>query len=148
MITMYIHVVRVRPSCHDITIIKGLLNIIAYEIPILQDYDFNLSKIIRIRDSVGKNYIPGQFEGTYMMTEQRFEPNMKNVTISEKKAVELRGLWFIKDDFMGGPFLSYVIEDKNNSRLLIIEGFSYSPSSKKRDMVFELEAILKTVLVE
>jgi hypothetical protein len=26
----------------------------------------------------------------------------------------------------------------------MIEGFSYSPSSKKRDFVFELEAILKT----
>ncbi len=127
---------------------KGLLNIIAYEIPILQDYEFNLSKIIKIRDSVAKNYIPGQFEGTYMMTEQRFEPITKNVTISEKKAVEVRGLWLVKDDFMGGPFLSYVIEDKKNSRLLIIEGFSYSPSSKKRDMVFELEAILKTVTIE
>lgn len=127
---------------------KGLLNIIAYEIPILQDYEFNISKIIKIRDSVTKNYIPGQFEGTYMMTEQRFEPITKNVTISGKKAVEVRGLWLVKDDFMGGPFLSYVIEDKKNSRLLIIEGFSYSPSSKKRDMVFELEAILKTVTIE
>jgi len=46
---------------------------------------------------------------------------------------------------MGGPFISYTIEDKENERLIVVEGFSYSPSSKKRDVVFELEAILKTL---
>ena len=127
---------------------KGLLNIIAYEIPIASDYKFNIENIIEIRDSIGKNYIPGEFEGTYMLTEHRFPPVTKDVLISGKKAVETRGLWLLKDDFMGGPFLSYAIEDKKNSRLLIIEGFSYSPSSKKRDIVFELEAILKTVAIE
>lgn len=127
---------------------KGLLNIVAYEIPINSNYKFNIYNIIKIRDSIGKNYIPGQFEDTYMLTEKKFKPVTKNVTISEKKAVETRGLWFIKDDFMGGPFISYAIEDKKNSRLIIIEGFSYSPSSKKRDILFELEAILKTVSIE
>ena len=59
-------------------------------------------------------------------------------------AIESRGLWFVENDYMGGPFISYTIEDKANERLIVVEGFSYSPSSKKRDVVFELEAILKT----
>jgi len=46
---------------------------------------------------------------------------------------------------MGGPFLSYTFKDEESGRLIVIEGFSYTPSAKKRDFVFELEAILKTV---
>lgn len=127
---------------------KGLLNIIAYEIPIRSSFDLNPSSFIKIRDSIGKINIPGQFEDTYMLTEHRLKPTFKNVTLSDKKAIEIRGLWLIKNDFMGGPFLSYAFEDKKNGRLLIVEGFSYSPSTKKRDIVFEMEAILKTIVIE
>ncbi|MCF6297108.1 MAG: DUF4837 family protein [Flavobacteriaceae bacterium] len=130
-------------------ITKGLLNIIAYEIPYTSIKNkFNISDIIKIRDSIGKIYIPGQFDNTYMLTEHQVKPITKEVILSEKKAIETRGLWLIKDDFMGGPFVSYTFDDKKNNRLLIIEGFSYSPATKKRDYVFELEAILKTVLIE
>ena len=128
---------------------KGLLNIIAYEIPYTSlEEEFNVSNIIKIRDSIGKKYIPGQFDDTYMLTEHQVKPITKEVTLSEKEAIETRGLWLIKDDFMGGPFVSYTFNDKKNNRLLIIEGFSYSPSAKKRDFVFELEAILKTISIE
>jgi hypothetical protein len=92
--------------------------------------------------------VPGQFENTYMITEHLYEPIMKKVTIDGKNAIETRGLWIVKNDFMGGPFLSYTFPDKKNNRLIIIEGFSYSPSVKKRDFVFELEAILKTIEIE
>ena len=80
-----------------------------------------------------------------MLTESQYDPVTKKVNIAGKSAIETRGLWIVKDDFMGGPFLSYTIIDKTNHRILIIEGFSYAPSSKKRDFVFELEAILKTI---
>ncbi|MCK4561352.1 MAG: DUF4837 family protein [Flavobacteriaceae bacterium] len=124
---------------------KGLLNIIAYEIPRPTDNTFDLDYILKYRDSIGKTHISGQFENTYMKTEPQFTPVTKEVKLADKNALESRGLWFVEGDFMGGPFISYAIDDKKNNRLLIIEGFSYSPSAKKRDIVFELEAILKTV---
>ncbi len=80
-----------------------------------------------------------------MRTEPQFTPIYKEVEFNNVKALESRGLWFVEGDFMGGPFISYTIEDKENERLIVVEGFSYSPSSKKRDVVFELEAILKTI---
>lgn len=129
-------------------ITKGMLNIVAYAIPCDFKDEFDVSNILTIRDSIGKKYIPGQFENTYMMTEHRYTSVFNEVTVSGKKAIEARGLWLVKNDFMGGPFLSYTFEDKKNKRLLVIEGFSYSPSTKKRDFVFELEAILKTVVFE
>jgi len=122
---------------------RGLLNIIVYEIPLF-DEPYTTASLIAFRDSIGKNYIPGQFDNTYMKTEPAFAPVTKKVEFGEIEAIETRGLWFVEGDFMGGPFLSYTIEDKANDRLIVLEGFSYSPSAKKRDVVFELEAILKT----
>ena len=129
-------------------ITKGMLNIVAYAVPYNINEDINVNDILTIRDSIGEKYIPGQFKNTYLMTEHLYESVFKEVIISDKKAIETRGLWIVKNDFMGGPFLSYTISDKKNHQLIIIEGFSYSPSAKKRDFVFELEAILKTVIFE
>ncbi len=129
------------------TFTKGLLNIIAYEIPKPLDNPFDLDYILKYRDSIGKKYIPGQFENTYMKTEPQYTPTTKEVKLVGKNALESRGLWFVEGDYMGGPFISYAIDDDENNRLIIIEGFSYSPSSKKRDIVFEMEAILKTVKI-
>lgn len=123
---------------------RGLLNIIAYEIPTFGEPYTNES-LVSFRDSIGKNFIPGQFDNTYMRTEPNFTPITTQLELNGMKAIESRGLWFVEGDYMGGPFLSYTLEDPENERLIVIEGFSYSPSSKKRDVVFELEAILKTV---
>jgi len=127
------------------TIRKGFLNIIAYEVPLSVKDTLRIQNIVKYRDSIGLKYIPGQFENTYMKTEPQLKPFTKNVKIFGLDAIESRGLWVVEGDYMGGPFISYAINDIKNNRILIIEGFSYSPSAKKRDFVFEMEAILKTV---
>ena len=126
---------------------RGLLNIIAYEVPVF-DEPYTKESLVSFRDSIGKSYIPGQFDKTYMRTEPQFTPIYEEVEFNDIKALEARGLWFVEGDYMGGPFISYTIEDKKNDRLIVVEGFSYSPSSKKRDVVFELEAILKTLQIK
>ncbi|MDH5413846.1 MAG: DUF4837 family protein, partial [Flavobacteriaceae bacterium] len=94
-----------------------------------------------------KKYIPGQFDGTYMITEAAYAPFTKKTQINGKPSFETRGKWEVKGDFMAGPFLNYTIVDKENNRLLVLEGFTYAPSVNKRDYMFELEAILKTLKV-
>ncbi|HNU58342.1 MAG TPA: DUF4837 family protein, partial [Aquaticitalea sp.] len=55
------------------------------------------------------------------------------------------GIWDMKNAFMSGPFINYAIEDKANNRYLVLEGYVFAPSIEKRDYVFELEAILRSV---
>lgn len=124
----------------------GSMNIIAYSIP-LSDNDTIAKKIVAARDSIGKKYIPGQFEGTYMATEDAYTPFTKKVTISGLSAYETRGMWVVKGDYMAGPFLNYTVIDKKNNRFIVVEGFTYAPSINKRDYMFELEAILKTLKI-
>ena len=46
---------------------------------------------------------------------------------------------------MAGTFVNYAIRDEKNQRYLILEGFTFNPSKAKRDLMFELEAIIKSV---
>ena len=60
---------------------------------------------------------------------------------------ETRGTWEVKGDFMGGPFLNYIVKDTINKRILFIDGFIFSPSQRKRDNIVEIEAIIKSLKV-
>ncbi|UJH69054.1 DUF4837 family protein [Allomuricauda sp. SCSIO 65647] len=133
----------------DRQIQKGTMNIIAYEMPmssLTNDSTF-VQDIVRMRDSIGEKYIPGPNKGTYMITEKVFAPYVFPAEVAGKKAVEVRGIWEIHGYPMAGPFLTYIINDKKNDRRLVLEGFTFAPATEKRDYMFELEAILKTLAV-
>ncbi len=124
------------------------MNLIVYELPINSSADTEGQNIASVRDTIGKKYIPGQFDGTYLITEQAYSPHTFNVELDGKKTFETRGKWEVKGDFMAGPFLNYTIVDKAKNRLVVVEGFTYAPTTNKRDFMFELEAILKTVKIK
>ncbi len=134
----------------DREIPKGTMNIIVYAMPwdsFENDSTF-VKDIVKMMDSIGKMYIPGPDipnKTTYMVTEKAFAPYVFPTEISGKKAAEVRGIWEIHNYPMAGPFLTYIINDKANNRKLILEGFTFAPATNKRDYMFELEAILKTV---
>lgn len=134
----------------DRQIPKGHANIIAYEMPgtSFSNDSTLVNDIVRMRDSIGERYIPGPDvlgKVTHMRTEPAFAPSVFETEIAGKKAYEVRGIWDVKNDYMAGPFLTYIIDDKANNRKLVLEGFTYAPATNKRDDMFQLEAILKTV---
>lgn len=137
----------------DRQIPKGNMNIIAYAMPseaFANDSTF-VKDIIKMRDSVGKLYIPGPDvpgKTTYMITEQAFAPYVFPAEVNGMKAAEVRGIWEMSGYPMAGSFLTYIINDKLKDRKLILEGFIFKPSANKRDDLLELEAILKTVKIK
>ena len=122
------------------------MEILAYTMPINPNMDIS-DQIVNNRNAMGKKYIPGAKEGSYMITEEAYTPHVFDVTLAGKKAYETRGKWEVKGAYMAGPFLNYTVVDKANNRLVIVEGFTYAPSVNKRDFMFELEAILKTLKI-
>lgn len=126
----------------------GYNSLLLYEVPISQiEKDHNIvNNIIQVRDSVGKKYIHGSLGKTWMTTEKAYSPYFLQTKINQKLAYEIKGTWQLKNDFMTGPFINYAIKDKKNNRYLIIDGFTYNPSKSKRDLVFELEAMIKSVV--
>lgn len=130
-------------------IISGNTNLLLYEVPIstIQNDSNIVSNIIKMRDSIGALYISGTGKNTPMITDEGYAPYHFKIKLDGKDAYETKGTWELKNDYMSGSFVNYVIMDKLNNRALILEGFCYSPSKEKRDFMFELEAIIKSVVV-
>jgi len=124
------------------------MELISYTIPITSEDDENGNNIVYNRDSIGKKYIPGQIEDSYMITEEAYTPHIFEVNFAGRKAFETRGKWEVKGVYMAGPFLSYSIIDKPHNRVVVVEGMTFAPGVNKRDYMFELEAILKTLRIE
>ena len=127
-------------------ILKGTLNIISYRLPIgaLSDPP-KLKEVIRIRDSIGELYIPGRLKGTYMITEQNYKPYFYKLNMNKKIVFQTKGIWDVKNDFMGGPFINNILKDKKSNEWVVVEGFAFAPSVSKRDYMFELNSILSTI---
>ena len=108
--------------------------------------DKNNSSILKIRDSISKHHIPGPVENTFMSTDPIYTPSSQQISIRGKQILETRGLWEIKGQFMAGPFLNYKFESNTKQdEYIMLDGFVYSPGSSKREYVFELEAIMRSL---
>ena len=100
----------------------------------------------RNRDSVMQVNIKGETDSMYMTTVH----DACNViyTYDEREDIhtqEWRGLWEMKGDAMGGPFVSHTLHDIAGHKTLTIECFVYAPGTKKRNTLMRTEASLMTV---
>ena len=130
-------------------IIGGNTSLLIYEVPItsIKKNSNLIVSIIKMRDSIANLYISGTEPKSNMITEEAYAPYLFKITLDGKKTYETKGTWELKNDFMAGPFINYAIFDKENNRFLVLEGFCYAPSKEKRDLMHELESIIKSVVV-
>lgn len=126
---------------------NGYMNLLMYEVEpnrIEKNQEY-LKNIIKVRDSAGVN-IQTSLKETAMLTEAAYEPYFSKVKINNKDAFETKGAWLMQNEQMGGPFINYVVLNPKTNKYLVLEGFVYDPSSNnKRDMMLELEAMIKSI---
>ncbi|HJN53653.1 MAG TPA: DUF4837 family protein [Flavobacteriaceae bacterium] len=125
---------------------SGSVNLSVSQIPFKRK-PLDVSTIVATRDSVSKQKIPGPTENTYMSTDLQYRPVISQATIGSKKTIQTKGLWEVKKQFMGGPFINFSVVDSINNRILFFDGFVYSPGTEKASYVFELEAIIKSLKI-
>ncbi len=122
----------------------GRTDVIVYTFPYTDPNTFTAEYLINKRDSVLKVNLPGAFPDSYMTTEKRMV-EYKPITVRGKYCGELRGLWKMVGDMMGGPFISHVRLDEENNRVVVVEGFVYAPETNKRNYIRRIEAALYTL---
>ncbi|WP_152285930.1 DUF4837 family protein [Flavicella marina] len=123
----------------------GTSNILVYSVPMPASKKGLVETISNMRDTIGKKYIPGRKENMHMITEKLYTPRVFQTELDEKSCYVTYGKWEVLNDFMAGPFLNFAIEDTENNRWVVLEAFVYAPSVNKRDYMFEVEAVLKTI---
>lgn len=129
---------------------QGSMEILIYEVPMdIIDKDTSVvSNVIEMRDSIGKKYIPGPDEGSFMTTEKAYAPYLFEIKLNNKFTYLTKGTWEVKDAFMAGPFVNYAVRDEANDRYLVLEGFVFKPQAPtKRNNIFELESIFSSAKI-
>ena len=128
-------------------ILSGNTSILIYKVPFktLLKNDDVVNNIIVMRDLIGSRYIKGKENNSRMITEESYAPYFDITVIDQKRAYETKGTWELKGDYMSGSFINYAILNRKKREFIVIEGFCYAPSTSKRDLMMELEAIIKTV---
>ena len=118
--------------------------LIIYELPYKSTNDLSEDRLIKVRDSITRKYIPGPKDGSYMTTDKEFvKPVFRAVPdFPAGYAIEMRGQWNTVGEFMGGPFLSYTVVNPEHNKLVTVEGFIYYPNKAKRDLLRQLETII------
>jgi len=80
-----------------------------------------------------------------MSTEKRILPAYREFLRNNQYYTELKGLWRLEGDFMGGPFISLSTVDTIRNRVVTVEGYVYAPKNDKRNFLRQTEAILYTL---
>ncbi|MFH2095354.1 MAG: DUF4837 family protein [Bacteroidota bacterium] len=121
--------------------------IFIYSYPYRDTSTFTIDYLIRKRDKFLKKYVPGAIDGSYMITAREFPPEFREFTLNGKYVAEVRGLWEVENDYMGGPFISLSTVDEKRGRVVTVEGFVYAPKYDKRNYLRQVEAILYTLKI-
>lgn len=119
-------------------------NICIYSYPYFTEKVFTAENFAAIRDTFMTRNIPGENPGSHMWTNKEFISS-ENKIIRGHYTQEVRGLWEMTGEAMGGPFVSMAQVDTVNNRVIVVEGFVYAPNKMKRTMLRRLEAALYTL---
>jgi hypothetical protein len=129
-----------RRSTVDLT-----ASIMVYQHPYRRELEISPAYAIFVRDSLGKHYERSQIEKAYMTTEKLVRPLEDTVDFNGHFAIRTQSLWRLEYDFMGGPFIHYLIYDPRGQRVIHLDAYVYAPDiTRKRKLMREMDAILQT----
>jgi len=116
--------------------------IIIHSFPYTSDSTFTKDYLLSMRDSILKEQIEGPTAGSYMTTEHQLPPLFNVFKFKNNYAAEMRGLWKVENDFMGGPYINLAVLDASNNRVIVIDGYVYAPRFDKRNYLRQVEAMM------
>jgi hypothetical protein len=97
-----------------------------------------------LRDAYGERYVTSSTEGSYMVTNRQDLPMFESTEpLGENYMKEIRGIWEMTKDYMGGPFVAYAIVNEKKQELVLVDVFVYAAGKSKRNYIQQLDYIVK-----
>lgn len=118
-------------------------SILAMKYPVVEGEDMmsKESLIANINAQLQKN-VPGMFENTYMTIAPAITPSVKYIRYKGLDFAEIRGLWDVHNDYMGGPFVAHALYSKDGKDVIVLLAFVFAPKYDKRHYLRQVESIL------
>lgn len=127
---------------------KALLNMVFQTVPYTNEKQLSKQGIIDMRNKFGSTYVTADKEDDVMVVHTKRLPVYEySFNLDNKYGKELRGIWEMTESFAGGPFNTYVILDEAKNRIIYIDAFILGPGSKKRNLMMQLDHMVKTAKI-
>ncbi|PPK85573.1 uncharacterized protein DUF4837 [Neolewinella xylanilytica] len=124
------------------------LNIMVTSAPYQNQSQLSKEGLKEIRDRIGKEYVSSTTDNTWMKINDTDLPLFTEaMELNGSYAIEGRGIWEIENDFLAGPFVSYLLNDTTDNELILVDGFVYAPGRKKRDLMEEVVQVIRTASI-
>ncbi len=125
-----------------------IMNIVVRKFPYRNQDQLSTANIKLMRNDFGEDYMSTSEVGSYMIINDEDLPVFDyTYDIDGKYTREIRGVWEMVNDFLGGPFASYVILNEGKSEIVFVDTFIYAPGKDKRDMMQQLEYIVRNATI-
>ena len=117
--------------------------ILIYKYPVVEgEQMMDLDNILANCNEALKNNVPGMFDNTHMIISDFARPSIEYKKYKGLDFAEVRGFWEVKNDFMGGPFVSHAFYSKDGKDIIILQAFVYAPKYDKRQYLRQVESII------
>ncbi len=117
--------------------------ILIYKYPVVEgEQMMDLDNILANCNEALKNNVPGMFDNTHMIISDFARPSIEYKKYKGLDFAEVRGFWEVKNDFMGGPFVSHAFYSKDGKEIIILQAFVYAPKYDKRQYLRQVESII------
>jgi len=127
---------------------KAISNIILKSIEYKDTSQFSKKYLIELINNFGK-YVTSDTEGSRLVVNDKDLPVLiSGKDINGNISVEARGIWEMTDDFMGGPFIAYLVKNKDSNDLAFVLGFVFAPGKDKKEYLQQLMTIANTLQFE
>lgn len=118
-------------------------SILIYKYPVVEGKDMmSPEALLEAQSTMMKENVPGMFENTYMIVSPVIAPSVKYKKYGVHEFAEIRGLWEVQGDYMGGPFVSHVFYAPDGQNMILMQAFVYAPKYDKKNYLKQIESVM------
>ena len=118
-------------------------SILIHKYPVVEGENMmDPDNLIAAQNAMLKANVPGMFENTYMIISPVIRPSVNYKKYGEHEFAEIRGLWEVHNDYMGGPFVTHVFYSPDGKEMIMMQVFVYAPKYDKRNYLKQVESVL------
>ena len=100
------------------------------------------ANLIEAQSLMMMDNVPGMFENTYMIISPIISPAVGYKKYGPHEFAEIRGLWEVHNDYMGGPFVTHVFYAPDGENMIMMQAFVYAPKYDKKNYLKQIESVL------
>jgi hypothetical protein len=126
---------------------RGRQDMVIYQFPYVSPDIFNVDSLMAIRNRILGHHIKGSFDSQMSSQCTHYAPHFREFTVNGLYRAEVRGLWEMTNDMMGGPFVMHALVNEDTGMVVVVEMFVFSPEpqTSTRNLIRSMEASLYTI---